>query len=198
MQVIEITELDKRRSRVRLEDGRSFTLYKGECRQLGLREGEECAEGLLEEIYGKILKTRARKRALHLLERMDHTEAQLRRKLGQGGCPEEIVEDAVAYAYRFHYLDDKRYAENYVRSHRDRKSRGKMRMELIGKGVGKEIADLALEEGCRLEDERELIRRWIEKKQYPGEEAGVKEKQRMYRFLIGKGFRPEDVLRELS
>ena len=83
MQVIEITELDKRRSRVRLEDGRSFTLYKGECRQLGLREGEECAEGLLEEIYGKILKTRARKRALHLLERMDHTEAQLRRKLGQ-------------------------------------------------------------------------------------------------------------------
>ena len=104
----------------------------------------------------------------------------------------------MAYAYRFHYLDDKRYAENYVRSHRDRKSRGKMRMELIGKGVGKEIADLALEEGCRLEDERELIRRWIEKKQYPGEEAGVKEKQRMYRFLIGKGFRPEDVLRELS
>ncbi len=198
MLISEIREADKKRNRIQLEDGRSFVLYKGECRRLGLEECMDCAPELLDEIYGDILKGRARKRALHLLERMDYTRAQLERKLTQGGYPKEVAEDAVDYAAGFHYVDDERYARNYVGSHRDKKSRAMMRAELLSKGIGQETADRVLEECCGEETDREVIGHWLEKKRYSGETEDPAEKQRVYRSLVRKGFRPEDVLREME
>lgn len=198
MQIVQIAELDKKRIRIFLEDGRNFVLYKGECRRFQLQEGEDCTEEQYGEIRNEILIKRARRRVMHLLERMDHTEAQIRMKLRQGFYPEDIIEDAVSYVKGFHYLDDARYAENYVRSQKNRKSRGSMRMELQGKGIEKELIEQAIEKECRQEDEHELIQKWIEKKHYSGETADLKEKQRMYRFLMRKGFQSEDILHALD
>ena len=135
MQVMQISGLDKKRMRIFLEDGRSFVLYRGEVRRYSLEEGAELSDGQYEEICSEILKKRARRRTMHLLEKMDRTEAQIREKLRQGFYPEEIIEDAVAYVKGYHYLDDSRYAENYVRNQREKKSRRKIQMELMEKDM---------------------------------------------------------------
>lgn len=198
MQVMQISGLDKKRMRIFLEDGRSFVLYRGEVRRYSLEEGAELSDGQYEEICSEILKKRARRRTMHLLEKMDRTETQIREKLRQGFYPEEIIEDAVAYVKGYHYLDDSRYAENYVRNQREKKSRRKIQMELMAKGIDRELAEQTLEEECQRENEQELILKWVEKKHYSAQTADLKEKQRMYQFLMRKGFQSDDILHVLD
>lgn len=198
MLITQISELDKKRIRIFLEGGKSFVLYQGEGRKYHLQEGEELSKEQYEEICNEILIKRARRRTMHLLEKMDRTEAQLRSKLRQGFYPEDIIEDAIAYVKGFHYLDDVRYAQNYVRNQKDKKSQRKIWMELVGKGIGKEIIAQALEEEYQQEKEQELILKWVEKKNYSSEKADLKEKQRMYQFLMRKGFQSDDILHVLD
>ena len=56
----------------------------------------------------------ARRKALRLLEHMDRTEKGLRDRLIQGGFSEEAAEDAVAYVKDYGYINDYRYALNYI------------------------------------------------------------------------------------
>ena len=198
MQIVQITELDKKRIRIFLEDGRNFVLYKGEGRRFCLKEGEELSEEQYGEIRSEILIKRARSRTMHLLEKMDRTEFQLRTKLRQGYYDEDIIDDAIAYVKGFHYLDDARFAQNYVRCQKEKKSRRKIQIELLQKGIGKELIEQALAEEYQQENEQEQIRRWIEKKHYSGKTADLKEKQKMYQFLMRKGFRSDDILHVLD
>ena len=103
MQIEQIVPLDKKRSRVCLDNGMVFALYKGEIRALALQEGQEVSAALYQEIYGGVLLKRAKRRMLYLLGQMDRTEAQIRQKLQQGGYPEGIIEEAIAYAMDAHY-----------------------------------------------------------------------------------------------
>lgn len=139
---------------------------------------------------------RARHRALHILERSDRTEKELRAKLEQNYKP-EAVEDAVAYVKKYHYLDDMRYAVNYLNSRGRVKSRRQVEQELLyKKGISKEILEEALQE-AEPQDEREQIRRWMEKKQIHPETASQDELRKFYLFLMRRGFRSEDILSEI-
>jgi|GEM_PF-1245214 len=128
----------KRKVRVRLEDGGSFVLYEGERARFGIEEGEDLPDEVLQEICAEILIPRARRRCLHLLEAMDRTARQLREKMQHDGYPDEVIEDALAYAASYHYIDDRRYAENYVRTESARRSRRQMMAELERKGVDRD------------------------------------------------------------
>ncbi len=138
---------------------------------------------------------RARHRALHILERSDRTEQELRTKLLQNYKP-EAVEDAVAYVKQYHYLDDMRYAVNYLNSRGRVKSRRQVEQELLyKKGIARETLEAAIQE-AEPQDEREQIRLWMEKKQICPETASKEELRRFYLFLMRRGFRSEDILSE--
>ena len=195
-----ITQMDsfgKDKLLITLDKEISFCLYQKEVHHLQLEPGAELTDTLYQEIRKEILIPRARKRTMYLLEKMDRTEAQLREKLRQGRYPEDIIENAIAYVKGFHYVDDLRYAESYVRCYSQSKSRRLLCQELVGKGVPRDLIEQALEEEYETEDESAKIVRWLEKKHYSAEEADPKQRQRMYQFLLRKGFRSGDVLRLL-
>ncbi len=198
MQIIQISPLDQKRSLVFLDNGITFALYKGEIRDLDLREGEELSGAQYQEIHSEILLKRAKRRLLYLLARMDRTEAQVRQKLQQGHYSEDIIEEAVAYARDLYYLDDARFAQNYVRCHKDKKSRERIRMDLYSKGISWRQADQAFALEAPQEDEREQILKWAKKKNYSKKTATLKEKQRIYQFLARKGFHSDDILHVLD
>lgn len=198
MLITQISEVDKKRMMIHTEEGVSFVLYKGEIRRFALQEGEEIASEVYEEIRTDILIKRARKRAMFLLEKMDRTESQLRNKLRQGFYGEDLIDDAIAYVKKYHYIDDNRYAQTYVRYQKERKSKRQIKMDLMQKGVDREIIEQAIEAEYESESEQELILKWIEKRKYKIEESDIKEKQKMYQFLMRKGFRSEDILHVLE
>lgn len=198
MLITQISEVDKKRMMIHTEEGVSFVLYKGEIRRFDLKEGQELANEVYEEIRTDILIKRARKRAMFLLEKMDRTESQLRNKLRQGFYGEDLIDDAVAYVKKYHYIDDNRYAQTYVRYQKERKSKRQIKMDLMQKGVNREIIEQAIEIEYGAESEQELIMKWVEKRKYKIGNSDVKEKQKMYQFLMRKGFRSEDILHILE
>ena len=81
---------------------------------------------------------------MHLLEKQDRTEYQLREKLRQNEYPKEAVEQAIAYVKSYHYIDDLRYACSYVRYQKEKKSNRRLQQDLQKKGVAKEFIEQAL------------------------------------------------------
>ena len=190
--VEEISEYKKGRYRVLLEDGTSWILYKGEVWAYRLEPGVEVPEALAEEIRTEVIGKRAKKRAMHLLEQMDRTEYGLREKLRQGEYQEEAIEDAVAYVKSYHYLDDERYARNYILSYQNTRSRQRIQQDLLRKGIDKRLIEQVLEEAYEGE-ELQMIRQLLQKKHYDTG-TDMKEKRRIYAFLLRRGFKSGDIL----
>ena len=142
---------------------------------------------------------KAKLRCMHLLEKRDYTEKELRQKLENGKTEytEEQIDGAIAYVKSFHYVDDGRYACKYIEAMQSRKSRRQIEQELYQKGVDRELIQEAFEETGEVPEE-EQIARWMEKRNFHPEEADLKEKQRMYAFLARKGFRAENIQRAMK
>ncbi len=185
--VIEIRKLNKSRYLIVCESGLEFPLYYRELHSYGIEEGSELPGDLLEKICGETLQKRARSRALHLLEQMDRTEQQLRDKLRQQHYPEEVVDDAVDYVKSYHYIDDERYARNYLESRSSSKSLRQLRQDLYQKGISKETV-AAAEEEIEPPDEEAQIRALLKKRQYDPSKADQKERQRTFAYLARRGY----------
>lgn len=192
----EITEYKKGRYRVRLDNGMVWPLYRGEIHSYRLAAGMELSKEEYDKILSEVFFVRAKRRAMHLLERMDRTEAGLREKLRQNEYPEEAIEEAIAYVKRYHYIDDARYAAAYVRCYQNTRSKRRIMMDLLSKGISRTNVDQALE--CEYEaDECEKIGRLLVKKGYNGS-MQPKEQQRIYAFLMRRGFKSEDILKAMK
>lgn len=200
MTVTQLTALGKGRYKVYIEDRPAFVLYRGELNRLGIREGEGITEGNLREIQEEILPLRAKKRAMNLLQKREYTTAALREKLRDGEYPEACVEEAVAYVESYGYVDDLRYARDFIVYNLDRKSRMRIEQDLMRKGIQKDTVRAVFEEleeeGTR-QDEASMIRTLLDKKKYDAKNADAQEKQRMYAFLYRKGFHADAINRAL-
>lgn len=191
--VTEVIPREKGRTSIRFDNGMEVLLYKGEVRKLGLQEQTVISREKYDEIIYEILGTRAKKRAMFLLERMDRTEHQLRDKLMQNGYPAVCVDLAIDYVKKYHYIDDLRYATNYISYQQKRKSRQKLKIDLLTKGIDKNVIEQALDEAFD-SDEQIKIRQILEKKHYDPKECDRKEKQKTYQYLMRRGFKGSDIL----
>lgn len=200
LQITAISPKEKGRVLIRFENGIQVILYRSELRGLSKEEGallqvegNYISEVLYQKLLTEIVGLRAKKRAMHLLEQMDRTESQLYDKLSQNGYPEVCIQMAIDYVKSYHYIDDLRYAKTYVRQQQHKKSRQRLRMDLMKKGVGKGLIEEALEEEFA-SDERDKIKELLEKRRYDYTTKDVKEQQRTYQFLLRRGYRSSDIL----
>ena len=195
--VKEIEAVGKGRYRVQFDTGVTCLLYRKEMSSFSIEKGKEITaqqyQGLLEEVVGK----RAKKRALHLLEQMDRTEKQLRDKLLANEYPQSCIDGAIAYVKGFHYLDDSRYASNYVRFSQEKMSRVQMKQKLMQKGIASSVIADAIEEGY-VADEMEQIMALLQKRKFVPEEADEKEFQRTYQYVMRRGFKSSDILKAMK
>ncbi len=195
MRVIGTEKLGKGRYRVRLDGMEELILYRGELRRYGIEEGAELSEADYREIREVLLFKRAQNRLLFLLQRKDYTCAELKRKLREGGYPEDIAERALAVMEDYGYVDDASYAMRYAECYRERKSGTTIRNKLLQKGIAKELADAALEEFAPDgEAERAQIRSLLKKRHYDPEAADINGRRKQYAYLMGKGYRSSDIL----
>lgn len=196
MIVTGLEAVGKNRSRVYLDEELAFVLYKGELSRYGIKEGAELSEDIYREILDTVLTKRAKLRCMNLLKSMDRTEFQLRQKLRQGDYPEEVAERAIAYVKKFGYVNDRAYALRYIESRQGRDARRQIACDLRQKGISQDIIQEAFEE-AEPQDEEALIRRLAEKKHIDPRTADRKERQRLYGFLMRKGFSADAIGRAL-
>lgn len=191
--VDEVVSLEKGKARITLDNGMQFILYRGEMRQLSMKQGAYITQEQYEYILRDIIGKRAKKRALYLLQKQDRTEKQLYDKLKQSEYPEECIENAIQYVKNYHYIDDARFAKNYIRYHQEKKSVQRLKMDLMSKGIDKVTIEDAIDEEF-VSDERQMIANLLEKKRFDASQADISTRRKLYQFLLRRGFKSSDIL----
>ena len=199
MLVTQVTELSKSRSKVYIDQEFAFVLYKGELRLYHIKEGEPLKEEDYRTIMGEVLPKRAKLRAMNLLQGREYTTSQLRTKLQQGFYPPKIIEQAIDYVAGFHYIDDLRYAVDYITYHEDSRSRRRIEQDLQGKGILAATIEEAWQVWRENGGKQAMIRELLHKKHYDTEgETDWKERQKIYAFLARKGFSAEVIRKAIG
>lgn len=194
--VTQIEQYQKNKFKVYLNDEFAFVLYKGELAKQKIEEGTVISEEMYSGIIREILNKRAIKRAMYLLKAMERTEHQLREKLRENLYPEESIDAAVAYVSSYHYVNDEDYARRYTQAKSGSKSRRRIEQELKEKGISKDKIERAVQEAdC---NDRNLIREIIIKKSKSVDVQDQKQKQKIIRHLLYKGFAWEDIRTEME
>ena len=197
MVVTNIESITKTKYRVYIDDAFAFVLYKGELCKYQIHKGEEISEKTIAEIKNEVLVKRAKLRAMHLLNDMPRTEQQLREKLTQGEYSEDVIDAAVSYVKSFGYINDEAYVRNFIISKKSSKSRREIMMLLGQKGLRGESVDHIVEEMYAEESELSTIKEIMRKKRWNPSEMEEKEKQKMFGYLMRKGFSYEDIRKAL-
>ena len=204
MVVTDIIELDKKRNKIYIDGEFAFVLYKGELRDFKIKVGSEIAQSTYDEIMGVVLSKRAKLRAMNLLQKKDYTEKQLRDKLTEGLYSQELMDEAIDYVKSFKYLDDERFARDYITYHMSMRSRNRIVQDLVQKGIGKDTLMPILEEiyeeaGSESGEDVELeqIKKLLIKKHYD-KDMEYKDKQKIMAFLMRRGYSMDKIRRAMD
>lgn len=138
---------------------------------------------------------RCRERAFYLLEAMPRTEKQLRDKLleTKTGYPLDVIEEVMALAKEYHYIDDEQYARDYLQNRATRKSKRVLFMELQQKGIDQNVIkqvfdDILADDHGFVDAQQQAILTWIRKKTANPKELDFKERNKLYQSLMRRGF----------
>ena len=128
-------------------------------------------------------------RALRHLVRREHSRAELARKLAAHAASREDLEALLDSLVAKKQLSDERYAEERARALSRKYGAAKIRHDLKAKGMSDGIVDAVSSEG-----ELERARAILERK-YRVPAATREERAKRARFLQGRGFSSDVVLR---
>lgn len=130
----------------------------------------------------------AKKRAFRILERMPRTKKQLKDKLvSDNKYSVDVIDKVIMYAEEYHFIDDRQYAIDYINNRKMQKGLPVLLFELKRKGIEESILEEAKEMFSDI-DSYEAIRKLINKKGIDPNTDDIKQRDRLYRFLLSKGF----------
>ena len=206
MLIESVEPVGKDRSKVTLEDGRSFVLYKGEMRILKLKENTDLSEEVYRNIMETVLPKRAKLRALNLLKTRSQTEYGLRKKLTEGGYPDSVTDIAITYVKSFGYINDRQYALDFIGEQSSKRSKKELYLKLSQKGISKEILDGVFSEvygsykDAREDssfNETDVILKTLKKKGYTGQES-YEDRQKILSYFYRRGFEMDSVYKAMD
>ena len=135
-----------------------------------------------------------RTRAMRFLARREHSRAELQRKLSHVAAEGDDVEAVLDELAKHGWLSDSRFAEQAVRSKARRFGPLKVAHQLRAKGVGDETIAAAVraagEDGIA-----NLEQVW--RSRFSTAPVNERERARQVRFLQGRGFALDDILKFL-
>lgn len=205
MQITKLEDFGKQKKKVYIDEDYTFWLYYSELDAYDIKENSEITDEKLVTILKETVLIRVKKKALSILERMDRTESELRIKLKQAGYPEPLIEEAVKYVKKFHYINDYQYTRSYIKMKMSVKSRQYIFNMLMQKGIDKELAlnafneiEAELIESGEESPEILSLRKEITKRTKNKEELTIEDKQKLYGVLCRKGYAYDMIQRELA
>lgn len=193
--VTDIVEINKKKKRIYINYNSAFALYVGEIRKYKIKKDMSISEEDYEEIMTQILPKRAKLRSLNLLKLRDMTEHSLAAKLKSGYYPDETIRIAVEYVKGYGYIDDRRYANNYVNFKIGSKSRFQITNFLVQKGINRDLIAEVCDDYYENDEnsENQLIEKLILKRKIDLNTMTHEEKSKLFGYLMRKGFRIDSI-----
>ena len=190
MKITAITQQVKRPGRYSIFVDGTFSFGVGESQllSLGLVSGQELTEAELAELKGESEFGKVLDKTLNLLSYRARSEWELRDYLKRKKQPPTTIEKILNKLSNLGYVDDKKFAENWVANRRLLKptSSLKLRSELKQKRIPNIIIDEVLK--ADETDEKDVLKELIERKKrrYP-------DQQKLMAYLARQGFRYDDI-----
>jgi regulatory protein len=175
--------------RMRLSDGSCFLVHAEIVAREGIRAERGLVPGELKSLVSRSEAIFARQSALVLLSRRAHTRKGLELKLRKRGYGARAVAQAIRRMIELGYLDDRSFAESWVRSRMDSRREGWKALfkGLLQRGVERSVAGEAVSEICT--DEAELQKAIAVARGFPPKKAAAR--------LAARGFRSRTIARAL-
>lgn len=191
--ITKISENKKNKNRVSIYADEEFLLScdKELVYKKSLVKGMQVDTESLLDIAKEDTFIRARETALRTLERTMKTEDEVVKKLREKEYDEDTIGRVLLLLKEYKLLDDERYAELYLKEKLRSRGQKKAKLELLQKGVDKEILSQVLDslKDTNIEEETCLK---LARKKYDQlskrELEPFKVKTKLYTFLMGKGY----------
>ena len=162
------------------------------------RENQAAVSGMTITPEQKEVK-KATEKAMNLLLQQDRTEKELEERLYRTGFSEHASECAMNYVKSFGYVDDFRYASNYIAFHKRNRSKKEIRYKLTKKGVDSGTIALAMEEYENADEQMAIC--CLAEKRLHGRtlsELEYEERNKLIAYLARKGFPVPQIKHALS
>lgn len=189
MEIKDITDFKSNKKKIET-DSVTFALYKSDIAKYDIKIGE-MPEEVYKEIFLELLPKRALDRSLKIITGRDMTEGMLKDKLKEDLYPSEIIDSVIDKLKQERLINDERFIRGFIEGKSSKKSKRDIMAALSGKRADMNLAEKIYselyEEGS-LADEKELIIKLLQKRNYDFENADFEEKQKQIRYLLGKGF----------
>lgn len=154
-----------------------------------LKVGTIITQGKLNEIQLESEKQTAYAKVLKLISTRYKTQKEVERYLFDKGYVSAVVYYVVNKLVEYRYIDDERYVDSYIVSHKNRNGKLKLKQELLQKGVAESIINEKLSGEF---EQAEQIKVLAEK--YMKNKDNTKENYvKLFRYLMGKGFEYEEI-----
>jgi len=161
----------------------------------------ETDEDISERIRTQII-NKCFDKGMTYLSRAEYCAKEIAFKLKSKGYPDFAVNSTIALLYEFRYLNDKRFAEAYIRSNIYDKSRSLILKELDMKDISHDVSGTVIDgiyEDMDLTEDV-VIEHLIEKKSgcVTTEEMDDKTKRKLMQFLLRRGFGFSEINKHLT
>ncbi len=190
-----ITEIQKigKGARYRLYlNGEFYGIFEAEIlAKHCLKSGESFEDDFFEDLKIENGDFTCFDKGLSILEKGAKSEKMLRDYLKGKGYPKECIQRACEKLKSYGYIDDQAFCENYISIYKDIRSRRKLKLELLGKGIGEDLVEDMLEDGLDDDESEKCLNFAI--KFMKNREKDIKNKQKMFNHLASKGFEYSDI-----
>lgn len=189
--ITDIKDLTSKKKLVYINYEPAFALYSGEVFRYNLKAESYISEQTYDEIITTLSK-RALTRALYLFKDKDYTEYEIKSKLLKAYYPEQSIEYSTKYLKDNHFINDRRYAYNYITFKSGSYSSKVIVNKLMQKGIASDDIDAAFEEFTSDNSESEyntlinLIYKKLKSKSVI--DLSYEEKQKLIAYMCRKGF----------
>lgn len=156
-----------------------------------LKSGEQYDEEFFKELILENGDYACFNRGLNALEKSMKSEKMMKRFLKEKGYPISCINKAIEKLKEYGYIDDSAFAENFISCYSSSKSKRKIKYDLLEKGISEEIIDSKLETFNEEDEEAKCLK--FAEKYMKNKEFDLKNKQKLYNHLAGKGFDFDDI-----
>ena len=191
---LKIQSRDKNKVNVYLDGTYFCALSLETALKHSLKPNNIIDEKVLEKIQLESEKNIAYEKALKLVSTRYKSQKEVKDYLSQKGYSPATIYYCIKKLGEYDFINDEKYAESFVSHHLKKDGVIKIKQQLFAKGISEEIIDKTL---SLVDSQEEQILRYKEK--YMKNKEDTKENYiKLYRYLMGKGFKAEEILKVLK
>lgn len=187
---IEVQKRNKKRCNIYIDGEYSFSISNELVYRNGLKNNMEIDEERFLEIAKEDSFLKCKETALRIIERSYKSEKEMKEKLLEKGYELEEINRTMAFLIDYNFINNKAYAEMYVKDRLRNQGSKKIKYALLRKGIEENIIEEVI--GNINNENEELVALELGKKKYTQlikkEGDPYKIKNKILMFLVGRGY----------